>query len=280
MKTLGGSSLNNSSPLQKLQQQIKQSGIKPAVLALEKTMTTRAVLSYRCQFIINECRQELLEIKNPIFLLANPHPHISIGAPYGHYSPFCVREGIFTRLNKAQSQLTLLHPGFKLQLYDAYRPLAVQKFMVNHEFDKLCRRLSIAADTIDKQTRQSLMDQVLTVWAQPDTNPLCPPPHSTGAAVDLSIIDKQGKLLNMGSAIDAIGAVSLPNHFAQAKQRPQSDYHRNRELLNRVMTSAGFRRLAHEWWHFSYGDQIWAMLQWLDNPDTPVHAIYGRVESM
>ena len=82
----------------------------------------------------------------------------------------------------------------------------------------------------------------------------------------------------MGSVIDAVGEVSLPNYFAGSLDEQEIVFHVNRELLNRVMSRAGFRRLPHEWWHFSFGDQVWALLEWLDNPAKIVNAIYGRVE--
>ena len=260
----------------KLLQQLHQSGYSPPALALEKILSTEATLSYRSQFKIIESNEPLLELKPTKLSLFQPHPHANIGALYNQYSPFCIRTGVLSRLEKAQTILELKHPGYKLHIYDAYRPLTVQQFMIDHEFSKLCQSRLI--NPLDTNTRQSLMDEVMSVWAHPESNPALPPPHSTGAAVDLTIINERGLLLDMGSDIDSIGAVSLPNHFAKAKQQPQTDFYSNRELLNQVMTAAGFRRLPHEWWHFSYGDQIWALLQWLDNPKQPVNAIYGRIE--
>jgi len=51
-----------------------------------------------------------------------------------------------------------------------------------------------------------------------------------------------------------------------------TDYENNRKLLQRVMLGAGFTQLPTEWWHFSYGDQIWAV----DNARE--YAIYGVYE--
>jgi D-alanyl-D-alanine dipeptidase len=42
-------------------------------------------------------------------------------------------------------------------------------------------------------------------------------------------------------------------------------------LLNQVMTHSGFQRHPTEWWHFSYGDQLWA---WISNEKS---AIYGGI---
>ena len=46
------------------------------------------------------------------------------------------------------------------------------------------------------------------------------------------------------------------------------EFHRDRELLNQVMTHRGFVRHPNEWWHFSYGDQLWA---WISNEETAIY---------
>jgi D-alanyl-D-alanine dipeptidase len=46
----------------------------------------------------------------------------------------------------------------------------------------------------------------------------------------------------------------------------------NRRLLHNTMTDAGFVNLPSEWWHFDYGDQLWA---WANKKD---HAIYGAAQ--
>lgn len=219
-----------------------------------------------------------MEIEGPLLSLAEPHPHLSIGAIYGEYSPFYVRKGVLERLNRASRYLSIEQPGCRLFIYDAYRPLSVQRFMIDYEFSRLVLERKIDIKTLDKAGHQSIMNEVLTVWAEPDTNVYSPPPHSTGAAIDLTIIDEAGGSLDMGSEIDAIGAVSLPNYFANSVVERELIFHSNRELLNQVMRRAGFHRLPHEWWHFSYGDQMWAMLEWLQHPEKDFFSIYGRVE--
>ena len=107
-------------------------------------------------------------------------------------------------------------------------------------------------------------------WAPPSQNPQTPPPHSTGAAVDLTLATAAGSLLEMGGAIDAIGAVSEPDYFAYATDPAEQGFHQRRELLRTVMASAGFAQHPNEWWHFSYGDQLWA---WRTGQP---QALYGR----
>ena len=54
-------------------------------------------------------------------------------------------------------------------------------------------------------------------------------------------------------------------------------FHERRELLRSVMEEAGFQRHPIEWWHFSYGDQLWAHFTQQQAPDTVLDAMYGRI---
>ena len=104
-----------------------------------------------------------------------------------------------------------------------------------------------------------------------------PPPHSTGAAVDVTLVDALGAVVDMGSAIDEISVRSFPDHFVGTIEGNRFD--QNRQLLNVVMTSAGFVRHHHEWWHFSWGDQLWAwaVMRSMAN-QVEITAKYGQVE--
>ena len=265
--------------LRNLARKLNQFSLHAPALALERLMTTGEVLSYCRHIDINEGNEQLIEITDQKILHAEPHPHVCLGAPYGGYSPYCVRASVLKRLQIAAELLAGERPGCKLHIYDAYRPLAVQAFMVDYEFTKLVQQRGLEKNSLDVLTHKALMAEVLMVWAKPNPGLACPPPHSTGAAVDLTIINEDGAFLEMGSEIDALGEVSLPSYFASASTDPEIKYHSNRELLNRVMSQGGFRRLPHEWWHFSFGDQVWGLLEWLDAPSRSVQAVYGRVET-
>lgn len=69
--------------------------------------------------------------------------------------------------------------------------------------------------------------------------------HSRGAAVDLTLVDAQGRELDMGTPFDEMAQAS--HHFHPALP-PEA--HRNRFLLLAIMTQAGFHSLDEEWWHY------------------------------
>ncbi len=80
-----------------------------------------------------------------------------------------------------------------------------------------------------------------------------PPPHSTGAAVDVTLVDDNKRVVDMGSPIDEMSERSLPDYFANNSVEAQQ-YHAHRQLLHNVMLKAGFQRNPREWWHFSLGE--------------------------
>lgn len=231
---------------------------------------------------IEECGEPLLPLQ-PEFYCLKPHPYQVLGAPYGEgVNPFVLREGVRRRLLAAQQELSHRAPGLRFAIFDAWRPVAVQQFMVEHAFAEECARLGLprsasAGDAALEQRLKIVRQSVGRFWAPPSADAATPPPHSTGAAVDLTLADPSGHPLDMGGDIDAIGAVSEPAFFREAARSGCDSeayaFDQRRTLLNAVLAGQGFCRHPNEWWHFSYGDQLWA---WSTGHET---ARYGRLES-
>jgi zinc D-Ala-D-Ala dipeptidase len=230
------------------------------------------------QVIIQECGEPLLPIPDDLFAFVLPHPYQALNAPYGNKSPFYLRQSVLEGLITAQQCLSCVQPGWRIQVFDAYRPVAVQQFMVNYSFAELAHAQGLSVATLSNQQQQELLASVYQFWAQPSLNPDMPPPHSTGAAVDITLVDETGHPIDMGSPIDEISPRSYPEHYAQHSDSLAQQYHQHRQLLATIMTQAGFLRHQNEWWHFSMGDQMWAWLKDpLHNPRTLV-ARYGRYD--
>ena len=205
---------------------------------------------------IAECGEPMQELP-PALLRMEPHPYVALGAAYGASgTPFQLRLGVVQRLLDAQQQLIEHDPSLRLSIFDAWRPIAVQAFMVDHSIAELCRERGVEVRSGDA------FDQVVAdvgrFWAAPSRDPMTPPPHSTGAAVDLTLSSCDGTPLAMGGEIDAIGAVSEPQHYAGREDSEARRWHQRRQLLAEVMGAAGFAQHPNEWWHYSFGDQLWA----------------------
>ncbi len=74
-------------------------------------------------------------------------------------------------------------------------------------------------------------------------------PHSRGAAVDVSLLDDSGNLLDMGTPFDAFTPLS---HHGSAGVSVTAQ--RNRSLLLGLMTTAGWDFYSKEWWHYQLFD--------------------------
>lgn len=226
---------------------------------------------------IRDCG-EPLQLLPEALLRIEPHPYVAAGAPYGEQaSPFRLRSGVIEHLLEAQRWLQGQQPELRLAIFDAWRPLVVQRYMVEFSIVSECEARGLDP-TVMSAERDAVVADVGRFWAPPSDDPATPPPHSTGAAVDLTLAAADGQLVDMGSAIDAIGAVSEPDHYLRlADQSGDGEmretyllWHGRRQLLRDAMGAAGFAQHPNEWWHFSQGDQLWA---WRSNQ---AEAIYGR----
>lgn len=91
--------------------------------------------------------------------------------------------------------------------------------------------------------------------------------HQTGGAVDLSLCDKDGKEIDMGTQYREFN----PKTPTRCKGL-SCEQQRNRVILLKAMQSAGFVNYPAEWWHYSYGDRMWAAYSNLRT------AIYGVLD--
>ena len=73
--------------------------------------------------------------------------------------------------------------------------------------------------------------------------------HSRGTAVDVTLIDECGEIVDMGTGFDEMSEHSHPYHPDVGVQAQ-----RNRLMLNAIMLGGGFTGIATEWWHFELPD--------------------------
>lgn len=132
-------------------------------------------------------------------------------------------------LSKAQQELKRLHPGYRLIVYDAARPMSVQQQMWN----------VVQGTSKDIYVSNPAHGGGL---------------HNYGLAVDISVLDKKGQPLPMGTKVDHLGREAhITNEEDLIKRGKITKQERqNRLSLRRVMRSAGFRALPSEWWHFNW----------------------------
>jgi D-alanyl-D-alanine dipeptidase len=228
---------------------------------------------------IIECGEPLLPIPLENFIVEKPSPYEKLGANYQGKSPYYLRQGVIEALLQASVKLREIKPSWKIKIFDAYRPIEIQQFMVDYTFKTICKTRKLAINKLSEKEKENIYQQVYTIWAIPSYNPNTPPPHSTGGAIDLTLVDSEEKVVDMGGEIDELSPRSDPNYYADVNSLEGKKYHQLRELLNEIMRSFGFRRHPKEWWHFCLGDQMWAWLYRQENPHLSITAKYGKVET-
>lgn len=165
----------------------------------------------------------------------------------GSSSDLLLRRGVAERLMAVAERL----PGRQcLVLFDGWRSLKTQRYL----YDRAVRHFR--EQGYDEYRMKEVMGGFV---AYPSGNPAYPPPHYTGAAVDLTLGTSSG-WLNMGTAFDDFTPRAHTNYFE--RRQPVSDdeilARNNRRFLRTMMETAGFTQNPDEWWHFSYGDRTWA----------------------
>ncbi len=126
--------------------------------------------------------------------------------------------------------------GFRLKIYDAYRPACAVKHFVLWGVDDLDQRMKpFFYPDLEKQ---ELFERGYIAKRSS---------HSRGSTVDLTLFDMQtGKEVDMGSPFDLFSQISHPNYRGISDEQ-----YENRIFLQKAMVKGGFDTLDCEWWHFT-----------------------------
>lgn len=156
-------------------------------------------------------------------------------------------DGIYVRTelaSKLQVAAEALDDTYRLVVRAGHRPIEVQ------------RRILIDCANDYKEENPGASDEEAWEHARTFVNDpdLTLPPHVCGAAVDVDVQDADtGELLDFGSKINDDNEKSFL-YYSDLTQEQKN----NRLMLVTLMLDAGFASCKPEWWHFSYGDQVWA----------------------
>ena len=164
----------------------------------------------------------------------------------GAISVAYARISVAKRLLKASS---LLPKGYRLKIYDAWRPYSVQKSIYDEYFYDLAKKeenADLSDDELHALTRKFV--------SFPSTEKTVSFVHSSGGAVDLTLCYDNGEEIDMGCGFDEFTVRAATDAYEDLDGAVRD----NRRLLYTVMTEAGFTNYPEEWWHFDYGDAFWA----------------------
>ncbi|HWU43745.1 MAG TPA: M15 family metallopeptidase [Bdellovibrio sp.] len=141
----------------------------------------------------------------------------------------------------------MLPAGIKFLIKECYRPMWVQQgFWDGYT--------SFLKEKFPNWSEQEIYDECSKLNA-----PLDVAPHTTGGAVDLTLVDADGKWLDMGTEFNA-EPLNTENATYTAASNISEIAKKNRKILIDVMKAVGFVNYPTEWWHWSYGDKYWALM--------------------
>ena len=130
--------------------------------------------------------------------------------------------------------------GYRLKIYDAYRP---QKAVSNF--------VRWAQDADDVRMKEYFYPDLEKDVLFPQGYIAEHSGHSRGSTVDLTLFDmKAEKELDMGGTFDFFGELSHPDYTGITDEQ-----YANRMILRDVMLKHGFKPLVEEWWHFTLADE-------------------------
>ena len=130
----------------------------------------------------------------------------------------------------------LMGMGYRLKIFDAYRPqMAVTHFM------------NWALDTEDTRMKAYFYPELDKDVLFPQGYIAEHSGHSRGSTVDLTLFDMTTEReVDMGGTFDYFGELSHPDYTGITEEQ-----YANRMILREVMLKHGFKPLAEEWWHFT-----------------------------
>jgi D-alanyl-D-alanine dipeptidase len=107
--------------------------------------------------------------------------------------------------------------GFRIKLFDCYRPLDIQKKMW---------KIVPNPKYVASPSKGSI--------------------HNRGGAVDITLVDLNGKELDMGTTFDFFGEEASHNYLNFSKEIKS-----NRKFLKKIMEKECFKSFDSEWWHYN-----------------------------
>lgn len=208
---------------------------------------------------VKECGEPLVDLRDQTEIAFGPSPEIPDNMCYTK-----IRKTMYEKLCKAQK---LLPKGVKFCLYEGWRSLELQDelfqkmYQNNREHFPQFNHEELFAETMKLVSPTILLDGSKNV-----------PPHATGAAIDIYLIDENGSPLDMGLLIDQwstdLGACLSQTNSPYIHEEARN----NRTIMSTALSQVGFVNYPNEYWHWSYGDRYWAYCT--QNP----YAIYDSID--
>jgi D-alanyl-D-alanine dipeptidase len=192
-----------------------------------------------------ENTEPMMDLVDQSAILYGSSPEIPNNSDYTK-----IRKEVYARLIKAQATLPR---GYRFCIYEGYRSVSLQKQLFEDRYQQTKRLHPQYTHQQCFRETTRLVSPVINLDGSINI-----PPHSTGGAFDIYLVDDRGHWLDMGihpkdwmSDLDGSLSRTLSMKVSDEAQR-------NRRIMSRALTRAGFVNYPAEYWHWSYGDRYWA----------------------
>ncbi|MCI6894114.1 MAG: M15 family metallopeptidase [Bacteroidales bacterium] len=173
--------------------------------------------------------------------IASIDPSIKVELKYGTTDNFMHRvmysmsdrafaeENLARAVSAAQQLLKTINPSLSIIVYDAARPISIQRMM----FDSV-------KGTPSERYVANPYDKIRGGY------------HNYGLAVDIAIVDEQGKMLDFGTGYDSFSELAHPGNEAVLVNKGliSMQAYENRMLLYYITAKQGLLPYEFEWWHY------------------------------
>ncbi|MDF1758450.1 MAG: M15 family metallopeptidase [Legionellaceae bacterium] len=197
---------------------------------------------------VHENNCPYINLINQNELLFGPSPEIPNNTDYT-----ILRKVVYDKICSAQK---LLPNGLRFCLYEGYRGLELQKTLFDNRYNltKKNHPEYTLVEIFTETTR--LVSPIINLDGSINI-----PPHSTGGAFDIYLVDTNSNPIDMGIHParwhqDLDGAISQTDSTSISKEAQN-----NRLIMNKALDSVGFVNYPTEFWHWSYGDKYWAYIK-------------------
>ena len=184
-----------------------------------------------------------------------PHRHIIFNKETLE-DPNLIRKQVLFKLYKIADRLP---KGVNLKIYKTFR----SRIRMNDAFEDVISEITVNNPGIGRHEAMKLAK------FKTDDPKGSMGGHETGGAVDVALCDDNGKDFDYGTKFHEYNdsTFTYSRHVTKAQRK-------NRKKLVRLMKRQGFVNFPGEWWHFSYGDRMWAAYKGKRNG-----GLYGSAET-
>jgi zinc D-Ala-D-Ala dipeptidase len=194
---------------------------------------------------IVENHEPMVDLKDQHEIIFGESPEIPNNTDYTK-----MRKTVYEKLVQAQK---LLPPGLHFCLWEGYRSLHTQKIIFENRYAKIKRLHPTWTHEQVFMESTRLVSPVVHLDGSKNI-----PPHSTGGAIDVYLLDAKNHPVPMGIhpkdwMDDNDGSISVT---ASKTISPEAQH--NRQIMSAALSAVGFANYTAEYWHWSYGDRYWA----------------------